>query len=252
VPVTRRSPATIRAVSRPSGPRVRRAPEPLQAARLHGMAELAQALGHEVNNMLAAIVLQLEILAQDLPASGASRESVTVLETAAQQGTALVRRVRELARLSRTLVPRPVDLRAAVDDALGGLAERLATLPHVEVVAEHAEAPAVLGDRAELAVAVRELVGNALDAMADGGRVRVVTRAEGGSVVCRVTDDGDGVSPDVLARAFEPFVSTRSARGRGLGLTIALAVAARHDGDVRLAPAPGGGTVATLRVPRTR
>jgi hypothetical protein len=216
------------------------------------MAELAKALGHEVNNTMAAIVLRVEMLTQDVPDRGPARDSVTVLEMATQQGVALVRRVRELARLSRPLVPRPVDLGAAVDDALGALRERLATVPGVTVVTEAGEVPAVLGDRAELALAVRELVGNALDATDDRGRVRVVTGVQGAFLFVRVMDDGAGVSADLLPRAFEPFVSTRDERGRGLGLTIALAVAARHDGDVQLAPARGRGTIATLRLARPR
>jgi signal transduction histidine kinase len=216
------------------------------------MAELARSLGHEMNNTLAAIVLQLEMLAQDLPQTGSARETVTILETAAQQGVGLVRRVRDLARLARPLVPRTVDLRAAVDDALAAEHARLATRPDVQVVTEHARLPSVLGDRAELALAVRELLGNALDAVAGDGRIRIVTGAQGAFLFCRVEDDGEGLAPDVVAGAFEPFVSTRAERGRGLGLTIALAVAARHDGDVQLAPGRGRGTTATFRVARPR
>jgi signal transduction histidine kinase len=217
------------------------------------MAEMARSLGHEVNNTLAAMSLRLEMLAQDVPPTGPARDSVTVLDAAARQGVALVGRVRELARLARPLVPRPVTLAAAVDEAIDALRPRLAAMPRVEVAVDHATAPAVVGDRGELALAVRELLANALDALDGGGRVRVTTGARGRVVTCRIADDGPGLTPELLARAFEPFVSTREERGRGLGLTIALAVAARHDGEVRLAPAsPGGGCVATLEVPLSR
>lgn len=216
------------------------------------MAELARALGHEMNNTLGAMLLQIELLSQDTSLSGLSRESVTVLETAAQQGVGLVRRVRDFARLSRPLVPRPVDLCAAVDAALAALRSRLSGVPGVAITIEHTAKAPVLGDEAELALAVRELVTNALDAVANGGHVRVVTGVEGGAAWCRVVDDGDGVTPEMRALVFEPFVSTRAERGRGLGLTVALAVALRHDGDVVLGPAPRRGAVATLRVPRSR
>ena len=215
------------------------------------MAELARALGHEMNNTLAAIVLQLEMLAQDVPDVGPARESVTVLETASQQGIALVRRVRDLARLSRPLVPRPVALRDAVDDALAAVAGRLADA-RIDLVTQHAGTVPLLGDRAELALAVRELIANALDAAAAGGRVTITTGNEGGLLYCRVTDEGDGVTPGVLASAFEPFFSTRGERGRGLGLTIARTVAARHEGDVQLASGPRRGAVATLTLARAR
>ena len=217
------------------------------------MAEMARALGHEVNNTLAATVLRLEMLAQDVPADSPAQESVAVIEEATRQGIALVRRVRELARLARPLVPRPVDFATVVMAALRPLRERLATLPRVDIVTELAALPAVSGDATELTLAVSELIGNALDAVGGrGGHVRIATGKDGQDVYCRVADDGPGIAPETLAHAFDPFVTTTGARGRGLGLTIALAVATRHDGTVRLAGAPGGGVVATLRLPRAR
>jgi signal transduction histidine kinase len=224
----------------------------LQAARLHGMAEMARALGHEVNNTLAAIVLRLEMLRDDVPSDSPARESVAVIEEASRQGIALVRRVRGLARLSRPLVPRAVDLADAVHAALAPLRAHLATVPGVNLHTDTRAVPALNGDAGELVLAIRELVVNALDAVGDRGHVRIATGIEAGFVVCRVADDGAGFTPETLAHAFEPFFTTSGERGRGLGLTIALGVAARHDGDVRLAAAPRGGCVATLRVPRCR
>ena len=214
------------------------------------MAEMARHLGHEINNTLAAIVLRAEMLVMDVPVGAPARESVEVIDAAAQQGIALVARVRELARLARPLARRPVDLSDAVDDALEALRERLTATPGVAVAYTRAALPPLLGDRAELALALRQLVENALDSMPAGGRVRVETAVGNDSVRCRVVDGGDGVAPEALARVFDPFSSSRGTHGRGLGLTIALTVAVRHGGDVQLEHAPGGGTVATLRLPR--
>jgi signal transduction histidine kinase len=216
------------------------------------MAEFARAFGHEMTNTLGAMTLQLEMLTQDVPRTGSAGESLGILETAAQQGIGLVRRVRDLGRLSRPFVPRPVDLCAAVDDALRRVRSQLDTRRGVALTVDHGAVPRVLGDADELALAVRELLTNALDAVGETGCVRIVTAVDGPFVACRVIDDGNGVTRHTRARAFEPFVSTRAERGRGLGLTIARAVAARHDGTVDLAPAPGRGAVATLSVPRLR
>jgi signal transduction histidine kinase len=217
------------------------------------MAEMARALGHEINNTLAAMSLRLEMLGQDVPPDSPAHDNVTVLEAAARQGTMLVARVRALARLARPLVPRPVSVSAVVDDAVDAVQPRVAAAPGVELVVERGPALTVTGDRAELALAVRELLDNALDAIGDAGRVRVTTGLRGRTVACGVEDDGPGLGPEALARAFEPFFTTRPDRGRGLGLTIALAVAARHDGDLHLAsPAAGVGCVATLELPAAR
>lgn len=256
---TRRSTRSTRPGSRAAAVLARRPVRPprtevarqLEAARLHGMAQMASHLGHEINNTLAAIVMRAEVLAMDVPASAPARESIEVIEAAVQQGVALVGRVRELARLARPLTRRPVDLAEVVDDALAAMGERLATTPGASVVPTCTSLP-VLGDRAELALAVRHLLANALDAMPNGGNMRVETGAQGDLVCCHVVDSGTTVEPEALARGFEPFYSTRAGHGRGLGLTIALTVAVRHGGDVQLTPAPGGGTIATLRLPRPR
>ncbi len=212
---------------------------------------MAASFGHEINNTLAAIVLRTELLAEDVPPSGPAWDSVTVMERATKEGVALVRRVRELARLSRPLVRRPVDWAHVVDDALEAVRPRLVATPAATIAADRVSLPLprISGDRGELAQALRELLDNAIDAMEHGGAVRLTTGVEHGVLCCRVVDGGSGLVPAAAARAFDPFFSTRPARGRGLGLTLALTVAARHGGDVRLAPVAGGGTSATLRVP---
>ena len=213
---------------------------------------MARAFGHEVNNTFAATVLRLEMLAQDIPPDSPAQESVAVIAEATRQGIGLVRRVRELARLARPLVPRPVDLTTAVMGALRPLRERLGTQPGVQIVTELGAVPPVSGDPAELTLAVSELIANAMDAVAGRGRVRIATGRDGRDVYCRISDDGPGLTADVLPHVFEPFFTTSGERGRGLGLTIALGVAMRHDGNVRLAPAPGGGVVATFQLPESR
>jgi signal transduction histidine kinase len=226
------------------------------------MAVMAQALGHELNNTLAAMALRLEILHEDVPKDSPARESLTVLDAATRQGVALVSRVRDLARLARPLAARPVALADVIDDAVAAAGLRRLGTPGVELVTEQLlpasdrgrhDPPTrrltVVGDRGELTLAVRELIENALDAVGDTGHVRVETDMQGRHVVGRVIDDGPGVAPDALAHAFDPFFTTRGVRGRGLGLTIALAIALRHGGDLRLAPGPRGGCVATLELP---
>jgi two-component system sensor histidine kinase TctE len=146
-----------------------------------------------------------------------------------------------------------VDVATVVMEALRPLRERAATLTNVEIVTELGAVPSVSGDAAELTLAVSELIGNALDAVArGGGRVRISTGREGGDVVCQVADDGPGIGADALPHIFEPFFTTSGERGRGLGLTIALSVATRHDGDLRLVPAADRGVLATLRLPHAR
>jgi signal transduction histidine kinase len=227
-------------------------PAALEAARLLGIAQMAAAFAHDMNNVLAAVIMRAELLGMDLPPDVPGRESLQVIEDAANRGIALVRRARELGRLARPHTPEPVDLAVAIDEARMALRERLQRDPRCELVIVPGEIPRVLGDRAELALAIQHLIANALDATAGAGIVRVSTSADATWVACEVADRGHGLGEEARARAFEPFFSTRAELGRGIGLTVALVVAARHGGVVELAAAPGGGTVAALRLPRPR
>ena len=212
---------------------------------------MAHAFAHDMNNVLAAVIMRAELLGFDLPADAPGRESLKVIEDAANRGIALVQRARELGRLARPFAPRAVDLAAAVEDARMALRERLRYEPRCEIAPAPDALPRVSGDLAELALAIQHLITNALDATETGGSVRVCTRADATWVACEIADSGHGLSEEARARAFEPFFSTRGELGRGIGLTIALAVAVRHGGTVELADAPSGGTIATLRLPRS-
>jgi signal transduction histidine kinase len=244
-PARRRSPPS-------RSPRSPDAPAALEAARLLGIAQMASASAHDMNNVLAAVIMRAELLGLDLPADAPGRESLPVIEDAATRGIALVQRARELGRLARPYAPQPLALADAVDDARIALRERLRHNARCEIAPASAALPRVLGDRAELALAIQHLIANALDATEPTGSVRVRVSADDRWVACEVADRGHGLGDEARARAFEPFFSTRGELGRGIGLTVALAVAARHGGRVELAAAPGGGTIATLSVPRPR
>jgi signal transduction histidine kinase len=110
-------------------------------------------------------------------------------------------------------------------------------------------------------MALREVLQNAVDAMPDGGRLRVHLRnrrvtgdpgdlADGPYVEVEVEDSGPGIPPHEVPRAFDPFYSTKPRdRARGLGLSIAFGILRRHRGDIRIASAPGAGTTVTVLIP---
>jgi signal transduction histidine kinase len=94
------------------------------------------------------------------------------------------------------------------------------------------------------------LVDNAVDAMAGSGTLRIATRREGDRVVVEIADTGSGMPPDVAARAFEAFYTTKeTGKGTGLGLDIARRIIVdRHGGDIRIQSKPGE-TVLQVRIP---
>jgi len=121
--------------------------------------------------------------------------------------------------------------------------------PGVELIREiEPGLPAVRADRDQILQVLLNLVRNAVEAMPDGGPVRVTARREGEAVVFSVTDSGPGISPEDLPRVFEPYFTTKEG-GTGLGLAIARRIAEEHGGRLDLESTPGRGATFTLRLP---
>ena len=108
--------------------------------------------------------------------------------------------------------------------------------------------PAVWADRDQAVQVLLNLVRNALEAMPQGGTLRVSARAERGGVSLSVADTGPGIAPEDLPRLFEPYF-TRKEGGTGLGLAIAQRIAEEHGGRLEVASAPGQGATFTLWLP---
>jgi CheY-like chemotaxis protein len=114
------------------------------------------------------------------------------------------------------------------------------------------EAPAdlaIIGSAGSLREALTNLVFNAVDAMPDGGRIRMAARRDGARAVLTVSDTGSGIPPSVLDHIFEPFFSTKGQRGSGLGLAMVFAIVERHNGTIEAASEPGRGTTFEIALP---
>jgi signal transduction histidine kinase len=160
-------------------------------------------------------------------------------------------------RLARDLVayarpagarPEPVDLSGVVEE--GARLAKPALKEHgARLQTSVAPVAPVEGSRASLVQVVVNLVTNAAQAARDGGTVKVTLVAEGGRAVLCVEDDGPGMAPEVAARAFEPFFTTRPASGIGLGLPIVQGIVERHGGTISVETAAGEGTRVRVSLP---
>ncbi|HZI19562.1 MAG TPA: ATP-binding protein [Pyrinomonadaceae bacterium] len=230
-----------------------------RSRRLAATGQLAAGVAHEINNPLAAITTCAEATLRDLRAQpeaarlARERGWDEYLEEIVRQALRCKEITRGLLDLSRQKRARrePVDLNRLVEQT-ARLYDRRAAERGVRVEAHPGPEIGEIGtDEAFVRQVLDNLLNNALDAVADGGLVRVSTAAEGGRVYVEVADDGCGIQPDTLSRVFDPFFTTKEpGRGSGLGLAVSLALAEALGGALTVASKPDAGTRFRLWLPK--
>ena len=147
---------------------------------------------------------------------------------------------------------RKVDLNRAIETTLSFSSPHLAA-GKVTVVKKFDEGlRKVRGDRGQLQQVILNLVTNARDAMAEGGKLEIGTANFPGrpEVTVTVRDQGSGIAPEHLDRLFDPFFTTKPpGEGIGLGLSVAYGIVESHGGEIAVESEPGRGTVFTIRLP---
>ncbi len=223
----------------------------VRAQKLEAAGRLAGGIAHDFNNLLTVVLNEAEALRDCAEMRGALRASVDAIQDATRRASRLTRQLLSFARKEvRRRQPVPVD---EAIEALAPLLRRMVGA-RVRVVTDlRAGDAAVFADPSELEQVLVNLVLNARDAM-DAGTVEIATfvRGEGGDRVgIRVADDGPGMAPEVAARCFEPFFTTRSDDGgTGLGLATCYAIVDDLLGRIDVASEPGRGTTFEIDLPR--
>lgn len=221
------------------------------AQKLESLGSLAAGVSHDINNVLAAIYAVTERLKLDAPLGSDLHRALNLIETATTRGRDLVR---GLTAFSRKDLQNPelIDLHALALNEIDIL--KRSTFQKVEFTLVCDEPhPLVLGQPGRLASTLMNLCLNGLDAMPNGGRLNLsIRRRPEGWVELTVEDTGMGMTPGVLARAREPFFTTKPiGLGAGLGLSMAYATAQNHGGELSLQSEPGRGTTVVVRLPET-
>jgi PAS domain S-box-containing protein len=231
----------------------------VQADRLAAVGTLAAGIAHEINNPLAYVQLGLQYLERELPklAQDPTRLDDVVarlreVRSGAERVGTIVRDLKTFARADE-VARGPVDLRSAIEAALK-IADN--EIRHrARLVRDYDDVPPVDGNAARIEQVFLNLLVNATHALSDGlsetSEIRVSLRTDSkGFVVAEVTDNGTGISPDVISRVFDPFFTTKPLGvGTGLGLPICRSIVQSFGGQIDLASEIGSGTTARVLLP---
>jgi signal transduction histidine kinase/ActR/RegA family two-component response regulator len=231
-----------------------------EAQKLETLGQLTGGVAHDFNNLLTPVIGNLDLLRRRFPDDPRAQRLIDGGLQAASRAATLVQRLLAFAR-RQDLQPRPVAIPALLEGMSDMLARSLG--PTIDVhFAFPPDLPAARVDPNQLELALLNLAINARDAMPDGGPLRIeaseVDRPGVGALTAghyiriAVIDGGLGMDRDTLARAVEPFFSTKGqGKGTGLGLSMVHGLAAQLGGMLSLTSAPGQGTTAEILLPTT-
>ncbi|HEX8960670.1 MAG TPA: cache domain-containing protein [Geobacteraceae bacterium] len=239
--------------------------ELVRAEKLAAVGELAAGVAHEINNPMAIIRGNAELLQMAIPEEDPNREEV---ETIARQVSRVERIVANLLKFARREHRRlgKADLNAMLDEILDQLGHQV-PLAGITVIRNYTEPAEIRGDADQLRQVFTNLALNAVQAMPGGGTLRVATRKVSSStfhvsssntnpetlnskpetdfIEISVEDTGVGIAPENLSQLFNPFFTTK-ANGTGLGLSVSYGIVKEHGGRITVESAIGRGT--TFRV----
>ncbi|HKE60442.1 MAG TPA: PAS domain S-box protein, partial [Pyrinomonadaceae bacterium] len=224
-----------------------------QAEKLRALGQLASGVAHDFNNSLAAILGRAQLLRRQLKDDGLVR-NLDIIQTAAEDAAATVRRIQTFARSSPVKEFELLDVRTLLDDAIEITRTRWENEARLrgleyEVKLETDSGHSTHGSASELREVFVNLIVNAVDAMPKGGTLSISCRRCDDRLQLQFADTGLGMPEDIRQRIFEPFFTTKGAHGTGLGLSVSYSIIERHAGTLSVASEPGQGTVFTIDLP---
>jgi signal transduction histidine kinase/CheY-like chemotaxis protein len=225
-----------------------------ETQKLEALGRLTGGIAHDFNNLLTPILGGLDLLARKDTLDERSRRLADGALASARKAAKLTRQLLAFSRRQRMEIE-PVDLDALLAELEPLLRQSVDSSVKIEIAIAEA-ARCVLSDRNQLELALLNLVLNARDAMPAGGTVRISaaprpgTEGEEQKIAIIVADDGQGMAPDVLRRAPEPFYTTKPVgSGTGLGLAQVYGIVEQSGGTLAIDSEAGKGTVVTILLP---
>jgi PAS domain S-box-containing protein len=222
-----------------------------QMERMAYIGQITASLSHEIRNPLSSIKMNLQILGQNNRFTGNDEKRLQITQTEIQRLETILQQLLDFAK-PVTLVPGDVNVNEVVNFCAGLLDVKFRKIQASCQVALAQSLPFITADKAKIEQVVINLLLNALDSIQPGGEVCVRTgiqrQKETDFVTIQVSDDGDGIPPELIPHIFEPFYTTKI-KGTGLGLANVKQIVQAHNGVVNVEAKKPSGTVFDVYLP---
>ncbi len=221
----------------------------VQAQRMAAVGQMTSMILHDLGGPMTVLSNYADLLAEHEEASGDIRAMASEMRESTDKAMEMLRSVLDFARGSVAYDLSSYSLALLARTTIGQrVAELGKRLIHLDMDLKFR--PTVLLDRARMERVLTNLLNNAMDAMPQGGNLRVSIHEAGeGQVALSMTDSGVGIGPDRIATIFDPFVTHGKAEGTGLGLAIVKQIVGNHGGTIVCKSDPGHGTTFRITLP---
>jgi signal transduction histidine kinase len=224
----------------------------LQSEKLASIGQLAANVAHEINNPLAAIIANAQLLLRDLSdADENTVDSLKLIETAGMRAAKIVSNLLESARREKHDEFEEISLNDTIADAISMVQYEIKNRSISVELDLDKEIPNILAHKNQLKGVWINLIINALGAIETGtGKISISTRYENKEFLVVFSDNGKGILPEHAEHIFEPFFTTKEAgKGTGLGLSVSLQVIKDHHGAIHVESAPSKGAKFIIILP---
>lgn len=237
----------------------------IQSEKLNSLGGLAGGVAHDFNNVLAAIIGRAQLLKTHVEPLAIREEhrrtvlelkkGLELIESAARDGAETVRQIQEFSRRGTDDKDfTSIDINELLDHALEYTRLRWKDDAEskgiqIRIVKELSPLNPVRGRSAELRGAFTNLINNAIDAMPQGGEMRVASRMDYSMAVIKIEDTGVGIPHHIKDKIFDPFFTTKGPQSTGLGLSVTYGTINRHHGTITAESVEGKGTSFILTFP---
>jgi PAS domain S-box-containing protein len=224
-----------------------------QADKLRALGQLASGVAHNFNNILAAILGHAQLIRR-LCDDPRAIERLDIIERAAMDGAQTVKRIQGFGLQQNGEIQESVDINQLVQDSTTLTRARWCDDAQARSLQYGVELdlqplPPVCGTASELREVFVNIILNALDAMPEGGSLRITTEAAETGARVSFIDSGTGMSKEVRDHIFEPFFTTKGVSGMGLGLAVSYSIIERHGGRIEARGNPDRGTTFVVTLP---
>ena len=221
----------------------------IQSEKLASVGQLTAGIVHDVKNPLAVIKGLAEELSEGFSVDPSMKDQLSTIRESATKASTIVTDLLKFARQSTPELERR-DLRETIQASVR-LTEYLARKSHVEVKIDMPSSSVMIWyDAQQIEQVLINLIGNAIQAMKNGGTVRINLSEAENSIALSVQDNGVGIPEKNLQRIFDPFFTTKpEGEGTGLGLSVSFGIITRHRGQISVDSKPGLGTTFTILLP---